>query len=85
MKVKIVKFNNGMFAIRKGIFFPEYADINDMKFSRSVYWWSDFSRIYTDHYMTKDVTFLESLIANYKPKPDLKEDMVMSVHKIDID
>ena len=82
MKVKIVKFNNGLYAVQKGIFFHSYADIHDMSKMEDIFWWSDKELTYTRHYMTSDLELLETLITRYNPKPNLKVERVMSSHKI---
>ena len=74
MKAKIVKLKCGEYALRRGIFEKEYADINDLKNNREIYWWTS---NWPEYFKIKNLDELRNLVENYvqpvKPKERVLE------------
>lgn len=74
MNIKIVKFSDGRYAIKRGWWiFREYADIDDIRNGLHIYWWDDVDREYIDYYTTPDVKELEKYIESYNSSPKFTE------------
>jgi hypothetical protein len=65
MKAKIVQFENGGYAIRKGWWlFKRYADLNDLKYLEDdIYWWGDMDA--SQYFSTPSITEIEIFVENY--------------------
>jgi hypothetical protein len=72
MKVKIVKLINGNYVVRKGIFFMEYADIDNLKANSPICWWTNPRHEWCQ---CADINKLKELIANYSKI--IKEEQVI--------
>ncbi len=73
MKAKIVKLKNGRFAVRKWfcIFGYQYADIDDLKNERKIYWWTN-ETCYSE-FSTENLDTLEKIVEKYTVPPEARE------------
>ncbi len=61
MTLKIIKLNN-KYALRKGIFFKYYADLDDLRLNTEIYWWS----LPYPQCFTNDLEYLKRMISSYE-------------------
>lgn len=72
MKVKMVLFDNGKYAIRKGWLFKRYADLMDLRdCDDDIFWWEN-TEEYIKYFTTPSLTDLEDLISGYNKRKELK-------------
>jgi hypothetical protein len=82
MKLEVIKLSDGKYAIRKGWWTYEYADINDIESNSPIYWWGSLHN--SSQFSTSNIQELLDFIEKNKKtkKPTLKVERVIANYEV---